>query len=250
MKQTLLEMVQKIEESIQGQEINSISDTREALQIANIIKDSYYYLLRVRQIEPKNNLFSFHSLSDLTKPVYLKILDVVTEFDMFKYFDKKDERYIDLQYVEPQEFIERSLTLNPKEDNVERIQDFSGIYFNIKNDKHPQYYTIFDDEHIVLDSYDKSVEDTIQESNVIAVGVKLPPFELEDTFIPDLAPQHFGLLFSKAKVKATYELDSTINQIEQDDMRKQLITADRYSRRVRSPVSTLWKNRERTGRHI
>ena len=61
------------------------------------------------------------------------------------------------------------------------------------------------------------------------------------------------LLCNKNKfcsLKATYELDSTINQIEQDDMRKQLITADRYSRRVRSSVSTLWKNRERTGRHI
>lgn len=43
MKQTLLEMVQRILESIDGQMIESIEDTREAVQVANCVKETYYH---------------------------------------------------------------------------------------------------------------------------------------------------------------------------------------------------------------
>ena len=45
MKQTLLEMVQRILESRDMQLVNSIFDTREAVQVANIIKECYIHLL-------------------------------------------------------------------------------------------------------------------------------------------------------------------------------------------------------------
>ena len=41
MKQTLLEMTQRILEAIDGQMVESIEDTREAMQIARCIKESY-----------------------------------------------------------------------------------------------------------------------------------------------------------------------------------------------------------------
>lgn len=45
MKQTLLEMVQLILSSIDGEEVNSIDDTVEANQVALIVKSVYYDML-------------------------------------------------------------------------------------------------------------------------------------------------------------------------------------------------------------
>lgn len=248
MKQTLLEMVQRILESRDAQVVNSIEDTREALQVANIIKETYYHLLYVRDIKSRTNLITFDSLSNLNYPTYLRFKDDVAQIDMLKYFDKKQERYVDLTLLEPQVFIERSLMLNPKEENITTCKDFSGVSFNVYNDRAPTFWTSFDDEHIVVDGYNKEVEDTITAVNVMAYGIKYPEFKLEDTFIPDLAPQHFTLLLSKSKVMAAMELDKEYDQLEDDRARKQLMTVNEHSKRLRGQEATLWKNRIKSGR--
>lgn len=248
MKQTLLEMVQRILESRDAQVVNSIKDTREALQVANIIKETYQHLLYVRDIKCKNNLLTFDSLSDLNHPTYLKFKPEVAQIDMLKYYDLDKERYNDLQMLDPQDFIDRSLMLNPKEENVTTCTDFTGILFNIYNDRTPSCWTSFDDEHVVLDAYNKEVESTVQEQNTVSYGIKLPEFKIEDDFIPDLAPQHFPLLLSKSKVMAAMELDKEYDQLEDDRARKQLITANEHSKRLLGQPATLWKNRQRSGR--
>mgnify|MGYP000149502562 CR=1 FL=1 len=50
----------------------------------------------------------------------------------------------------------------------------------------PSFYTSFDDEHIVMDSYKSSVETTLQNSKTQAYGVVYPTFTISDTFTPDL----------------------------------------------------------------
>lgn len=248
MKQTLLEMVQRILESRDAQVVNSIEDTREAMQVANIIKETYYHLLYVRDIKSRTNLITFDTLSNKDLPTYLRFKDDVAQIDMLKYFDKKQEKYVDLTMVDPQEFIERSLMLNPKEDFITTCTDFSGVKFNVYNDRAPSIWTSFDDEHITLDAFNKEVEDTITETNAMSYGIKYPEFKLEDTFIPDLAPQHFTLLLSKSKVMAAMELDKEFNQLEDDRARKQLMTVNDHSKRLRGQEATLWKNRNRSGR--
>ena len=249
MKQTLLEMVQRILESRDMQLINSITDTREAMQVANIIKECYEHLLYVREIKTRNSLITFDSLSDLSHPTYLRFKDNVAQIDVLKYFDTKNDRYVDVQLLQPKDFLDRSLNLNPKEPNVQNIVDFTGINLNVYTDRAPQYWTSFDDEHIVFDAYDAEVENTVQESKAVSYGVYLPEFKLEDTFVPDLAPQHFSYLLSKAKVMTAMELDKEYNQLEDDRARKELITANEHSRRLRGQTPVLWQNRMRSGRH-
>lgn len=247
-KQNLLEMVQRILESLDLQVVNSISDTREAQQIARIIKETYYHLLQVREIKSKSNLLQLVSLSDTTHPTYLKFNDDVTNIDQFKYYRKDEERYVDVEWMAPQEFLDRSLSLNPKLDNVETITDFSGIKLNVRNDKHPQYYTSFDDEYIVLDSWNKEVEHTINEQNTVVYGIKLPKFELVDTFVPDIAPQHFGYLLSKSKVNAGTEILKEYDSVEADRAMKELISTNKHARRQLGQEPTLWMRRPRSGR--
>jgi uncharacterized membrane protein len=50
MKMTLLEMVQNILSDMDSEEINSISDSNEAEQIAKVIENTYFNLISTRII--------------------------------------------------------------------------------------------------------------------------------------------------------------------------------------------------------
>ena len=63
----------------------------------------------------------------------------------------------------------------------------------------PSFYTSFDDEHIVMDSYKSSVESTLQNSKTQAYGMVYPTFTISDTFTPDLDDTLFPYLLAESK---------------------------------------------------
>lgn len=244
-------MVQRILESIDGQMVESIEDTREAMQVARCVKESYEHLLYTRDIKAKSNLVQLHSKSDTKQPTVFTINDDLQQLSLFKYYDKSNERYVDLTWMEPEQFVDMCLNRNPTKENIENIVDVdSGVRYNIYNDRCPQYYTSFNDKEFVCDAYNKENGHTLMEQYTVVYGYTQPEFKLEDDFVPDLAPQHFSLLLSTAKVQATYELNKTIDALERDRARKQLVTADKHAQRVRLQDGTTWKNRKRSGRVI
>lgn len=251
MKQNLLEMVQRILEAVDGQMVESIEDTREAMQVARCVKESYEHLLYTRDIKAKTNLIQLHSKSDTEQPTVFTINDNLEQLSMFKYFDKDNERYVDLTWMEPEEFIDMCLNRNPTKDNVQNIvEPVSGVRYNVYTDRCPQYYTSFNDKEFVCDAFNSKDGHILMEQYTVVYGYVQPEFKLEDTFVPDLAPQHFSLLLSTAKVQATYELNKTIDSLERDRAMKQKVTADRHAQRVRGQDGTTWKRRKRTGRVI
>lgn len=246
-KQTLLDMVQRIAEFIDGETITSISDTPESLQIATIIRETYEYLLQTREIATRDSIIHFDNVIDTSKPNYLKYSDLVFEVFSLKYLDTTNDRYVDVKYIEPEEFIRRSLNLEYSREDVLQVLDHSGITLNILNNKAPTYYTSFDSIHIVFDSYDSKVEDTVQDSKVVAYGRYMPEFRLEDTFVPNMAPQHFSLLLSKSKENAGVELKEYLNPLESDRAKKLLINTNKFAKR-QPEGARIWKNRLKTGR--
>lgn len=249
MKQNLLEMVQRILEAIDGQMVESIEDTREAMQVARCVKESYEHLLYTRDIKAKANLVQMHSLSDTKQPTVFSINDNIEQITMFKYYDKENERYVDLTWMEPEQFVSMCLDRNPTKDNVQNVTEpHSGIRYNVYNDRCPQYFTSFNDKEFVCDAFNSKDSHTLMEQYTVVYGYVQPEFRLEDEFVPDLAPQHFGLLLSTAKVQATYELNKTLDELEHNRLMKQRVTADKHAQRVRGQDGTTWKNRKRYGR--
>lgn len=251
MKQTLLQMVQRILEAVDGQRVESINDTIEAKQIAHCIKETYEHLLYTRDIKARTNLIQLYSVSDVSRPTTFKINDNIAQIDLFKYYDKENEKYVDLTWLDPTDFISRSLNLNPNKDNVMNCIDLdSGVRYNVYNDRAPQYYTSFNDREIVCDAWNNKDSSTLMEEYTVVYGIIIPEFKLEDTFIPDLAPQHFNVLLNSARVLAAYELNREMDTITNDRARKEVVTADKHAQRVRGLETTLWKNRIRNGRKI
>ena len=63
----------------------------------------------------------------------------------------------------------------------------------------PRYYTSFDDDHIIMDAYDSSVESTLQTSKSRAYGTVYPTFSITDSFEPDLDDTMLPYLLAEAK---------------------------------------------------
>lgn len=248
-KPSLLDLTQRVAVFCNAGSVNSINDTRESLQIATIIKETFEDLVMRSEIRTTQVLLQLQSVSDLAKPTHLLMQSEVLTVDLLKY-KKEDGTLIDLQYKPSIDFVEDSLHLDPNEENIQTVTDYSGIVFNIKTDKDPQYWTIFEngsEEYVVLDALNKDFEDTIQGIHVVAYGKIMPEFRLEDTFIPHLSTQQFPVLLSRAKVAAAKELKNQENGIEFDKARKQFIQITQQNR-SQFRGSTTWNNREKTGR--
>jgi hypothetical protein len=130
------------------------------------------------------------------------------------------------------------------------VEPNSGVRYNVYTDRAPVYYTSFNDNEIICDGWNKADTDTLVEEYTVAYGLVMPEFRLEDTFVPDLAPQHFNLLLNTARVQAAYELNRETDPVVNDRARKELVTADKHAQRVRGLETTIWKNRPLSGRKI
>jgi hypothetical protein len=84
---TLLELTQDVLSSIDSDEVNSISDTVESMQIATIIKNKYYDILTRSNLPLDNQLFQLNPSNDSSLPVLMYVPAAVDHIEWIKYFD-------------------------------------------------------------------------------------------------------------------------------------------------------------------
>jgi hypothetical protein len=87
MKYTLLQMTQDILSNMSSDEVNSISDTAESLQVATIIKQKYYDIISRGDLPEHNQLFQLNSSLDETKPTIMTVPDGIGRIEYIKYYD-------------------------------------------------------------------------------------------------------------------------------------------------------------------
>jgi hypothetical protein len=200
MRTTLLDMVQSILSDLDSEQVNSINDSVEAMQIASVIEDTYYNLIAARLIPELKQFLNLTSLSDNTRPTHFRYPTNVKEIEMISYnvSTTGSVEYREIPYVDPMLFLSRSPSaLNNNSLVVTDVDSTAKII--IANDRPPSYYTSFDDEHIVMDAYKSSIENTLQESKTRAYGTVYPSFSISDTFEPDLDKTLLPYLLAEAK---------------------------------------------------
>lgn len=205
MKMTLLEMVQDIASSMVSDNVNSVSgtgSTEEGTIIAGFIKTTYYEILDRDTWSFMSKTLPLDGVSDLDHPNYLKVPDGVHNVNSVMYDNSEDgiPKMRDAQYLEPEEFVRYLYNNRPVDTAVtETITDFSGIKLLIRNDRFPKYYTSFDDLYLVFDAYHSDYDATLQQTKSLATAQKMPAWNVEDTFVPDLPANMFSMLLSEAK---------------------------------------------------
>lgn len=229
MKYTLLEMTQDILSNLSSDEVNSISDSPEALQVATIIKQKYFDIINRVPLPEHEQLIQLDSSLDVNAPVLMYVPDHVADIKWLKYFDNDATSgvvpgYCYVTILPIKEFVDMINNLNPAETDTDSFDftDNSGhsYTFYFKNNKQPQYCTVISNSFVVFDGYNSTLESTLQGSNCMAWGKVLPTWEMTDTFIPDLAEEQFQLLLNEAKVLAFFELKQQPHQLAMQEVKR------------------------------
>jgi hypothetical protein len=189
-RKTVLEMTQNILSAMDSDEVNSIGDTTESLQVAEVIRETFEEMVANRRIPSNEGLLRLEGLSNPDFPNALRLSDNTAQIVWLEYDRQR------LRFVPPIEFLDRHRNLR---DHVPVVDPKSGVIYRIYNNRAPHYWTTFDNEHLVFDSYDSNVESTMHESKSLAWGFTLPKFELRDDFVPDMESRCFPELLAEAK---------------------------------------------------
>lgn len=231
--QTLLEMTQEILSSMSSDEVNSIGDTTESTQVATIIKRKYFDIVSRSSLPEHDQLIQLTPSDDTTKPVLMYVPDEVNRIEWIKYYNSNTANgntpgYIYVTVLPIQQFIDYVNGYNPAESNTgsfvftDKQNNFPGTYtFYYKKDAQPRFCTVIGNWYVIFDSFDKTVDDTLQSSKTMCFGQVAPAFRMEDDFIPRLDDKQFPLLLNEAKALAFYELKQMPHAKAEQEIKRQ-----------------------------
>ena len=250
---TLLEIVQSVLDKLGSDNVNSISDTLESTAIAEEAKHTYYELMDRDEWPHLVVNRQLESVTDTDRPNYLKIPVEVSRIDDFRYeitqSDETNKSYREIHYLSPEAFLEHVHQRNTDNDNVIEVSDITtGIPVWIIDDEPPTYWTSFDDEYVVTDSYDKDVDTTLQQSKSIIRAKVLPTWSTTDTFVPDMPDTMFSTFLAEVSAAAFTYLRQEVSPKDEQRARRGLSKLRRISGKVneRDPRAKFGRIRGRT----
>lgn len=245
MKYTLLQLTQSILSSMDADPVNSINDTLESQQVSEILKTCFDYISSKANLPEHYDEFNLNS-SLVTTPTMLIKPDNIDDMQWFRYnkFTASDNEdyWQEVKYLEPSDFRDLVDNLDTTNSNVSSFSHtVSGesIEFHYRNDHAPTWYTSFDDNTIVCDSYDAAVDAMLQGSKTSCFGRFIIPWTMADAFVPDLSAEQFTLLLNEAKALAWAEMKQSVHQKAEKMARYSWIHTQKSKEDVRGPNSTL-----------
>jgi hypothetical protein len=225
-KKNVLQIVQAVLDSIDGDPVNSITDTEEAYQVARLCQGVFEELVARRKLPLHKTLDQLESVGDSNKPNYLKLPAATNEVLWLKY-DKKvnvgdRDLYQVVEYLHPDQFIYEVNKNTSTTTNVTTVADDSGVALLIRNDIAPRYYTSFDDEFLVFDSYDSDIDTTLVAAKTQLYARNEPVFTLDDLHIPAIPTDYFPLLIAECTSTCALRINQEADQkAEQVSLRQQ-----------------------------
>lgn len=225
MKMTLLQIVQNILSAMDAEEVSSISDTVESMQVAEEVRTTYFENFANFELKSRFELKSLQALVDPTDhPNVLKIPEAVDNLKWVKYNigTVVEPSYTEIRYLCPEEFLQH--VFNTTQDTQFLVKDIiSDLPYYINSHKHPDYWTTFDNENMVFDSFNEDVESTLQSSKSMTYAEVIPLFSLTDGFTPDLEDKFFPMLLSEAKSACFVNYKGIANSKEEQRSRRQRV---------------------------
>jgi hypothetical protein len=237
---TVLELVQDIITETGGDEVNSISDTIEAGDVATILRQVYSEIVDEYSLPSTRTIQALTGLGDVARPNMMQIPEGSYDIQWIKYDNRTsfgaNKDYQPIKYLSPEEFV-TLVNSRPSTDttNYTVVQWDSNVPLVIHKKLGPQFWTSFDDDLIVFDAYNTTVESTLQSSKSIVYVETRPSLTVADDFIPDLPENLENLLYIK-----------TLNRVLSTD---DIVKPGLMRQESRSEVRTQ-RNKWREGRQI
>lgn len=235
MKYTLLDIVQEILSDMDSDEVNSIDDTAEAGQVATIVKSTYLAMMSNRNWPHQRKGITFTSFSSPDRPTHMKLSSDVKEVCFVNYNVAKNgepkKKYQPVSFLDSEEFLRKTNKEDSTKSNVQVVVDPSGIELLIRNDRAPEYYTTFNDEDLVFDSFDNEIDTTLQESKIQSQGYVMSDWVHKDDAVPDIPDTVFTSLIEEAKSRASTKLRQIVDRKSEQEAVRQRRWLARKSRR-------------------
>ena len=232
MKRTLLEIVKDILSDTDSEDVNSISDTVEALQVAKVVEATFYDIIATRDVPEHSSLIPLTALSDSSFPTHFVLEDEQSKVCNI-WYDVSDDgtfQYREITLLTPIQFLE---LVDKRSSGYTLVEDkTAGTRLRIFNDTQPSYYTSFDDEHVVFDSHKSSIDTTLQASKVRALGSTFPTFSISDSYTPDIDANMFPYLTQEAKSRVFSIFKGQIDQKVEQSARRQKVWVQNDKRKI------------------
>lgn len=239
-KKTLLAIVQDILSDIDSEPVDTIGDTLESEQIVSIVETVFYDIAVQNNVRAHEGLLKLTALADTSFPTHFQYPSNLQEITHIWYDVSTDNsfEYREIEYVDPVTFLRRVDNRSSDYDSV--LDKSASTNLRIHNDRMPTYYTSFDDEYIVMDSYSSTVDNTLTQGKTRATGRSYPQFSRTDSYTPDLPEELFPVLIHESTAKAQDLLKGGVTpKVEQAATRARNFT---QSKRRKTKDSNNWSN--------
>ena len=213
-KHSLLTVVNYYMDYTDGFRVSTIDDTIESQQVASICEKVYHDLNNdVFNNSLTENLVQLEALADSTKPNYLKLPTTSSRIKESKVMynvatgasGASTLNLKQIPYIRPQEFLDTMGQRSTNQTNTQIVTDFSGYQLVVQNKTAPQFFTSFDDEYLVFDSFDSDVDSTLQSSKSGILTSEQRTFTQSDTYIIDF-PEWFHQTYLNAVIAEASEV--------------------------------------------
>ena len=197
-----------------GFRVATIDDTIESQQLASIAEKIYNDLVNdIFTNNLKENLVQLESLADSTKPNYLRLPDTAMRIKESKVMYNKATgaagattlNLVAIPFMRPVDFLDYVGQRSTNQTNTQIVTDTSGYKMVIQNKTAPKYYTTFDDEHLIFDSFDSDVDSVLQASKSGILTSQQGSFTQSDTYIIDF-PEWFHQTYLNAVIAEASEV--------------------------------------------
>lgn len=238
MSKTLIEIVKSILSSMDGDEVVSINETVESLQIANIVRDSFEHLQASMDLPSENSFFSLTGLSDPALPVVMTKPAGVISLDWVKYDNQVTGdtlvNFIPVSYLPFVDFMARQhmITSGTNTQAIEYLVNTDTLRFTVYSDRFPTFYTTFNDDTILFDSYNSAEESYSTKARTLCFGLKEQTFTLTDSFVIPLDTRQTNLLLNEAKAQAFIDLKQVANPNAEKRARRGWVTSQKTKNEI------------------
>lgn len=238
-KRTLLQLVQDLSASINGDEVDTLTESVEVMDIVTFLRLAFDEVISRRDWEFLKNrpvTCSARSVGD-AQINRLKIPTNVSRVNLtVKYRtpnDDTDSKFKTLKYLSPLEFLEVVLAPNEPDTNVSVITNTEGVEMLIYNDRAPTYYTSFDEEYLWFDSYDATEGAGVVAADTIIIADVIPTMDwTEPTATLPVPEQMEQLIFNEALLLCSFRLR------QMPDPTAQIIASRQYAKMVSLEAKT------------
>lgn len=212
MNRTLLYTVQRVLEKLDLDVVNSINDSQDAILVAREAEDTFYDLLSREDWPDQIDLIEVESVGDTTNPTALRLPTNTLGIHSVRYdvtaSGETTTSIKELEQLSVDDFLDRVYNRDSSDSNVVTV-DYKDIPLYIYNDKAPEFYTTFDNELLILDSWYVDVETTVQGNKSIVQAMTIPTFESTDSYVIPLEATVYPLYLAEVTSAASFSLNGT-----------------------------------------